>query len=148
MLDHVRVAKALKGEPQPGQCGGEAEEQEIVWWVGWSAGATGNGPSAPVADRALHQADAFLLTKAVAMGSTLGSTTRAQHLPGEVSLLGGLYVSLRARQWKCHRVPRIMREGFISHPYFSSPCGLTVPPLSVPGGHPELTSCSSWTSTV
>lgn len=30
MLDHVRVGGALKGEePQPGQCGGEAEEQEI-----------------------------------------------------------------------------------------------------------------------
>lgn len=69
MLDRVRVGEALKGEqPQPRQCGGEAKEQEIGLWVGWSAsaGATGNGPSVPVADRALHQAGA--------VGSTLGST--------------------------------------------------------------------------
>lgn len=31
------------------------------------------GTSAPMADRALHQAGALLLTKAVAVGSTLGS---------------------------------------------------------------------------
>lgn len=38
------------------------------------------GTSAPIADRALHQAGALLLPKAVAVGSTLGSIIRVQHL--------------------------------------------------------------------
>lgn len=60
------------------------------------------------------------LTKAVAVGSTTGSTSRAYILPGEVSLPGGLREFPRASTAEVS--PRPMtpeRKGFVHHTHFN-----------------------------